>query len=535
MFCHRRSSGQSIETSLKTDYSVHYFGFVVPIIMPPSYLVICNNGACIRHDELRERLRKALQCFNDAIESTPDVWDPIQCNYMETVLICTIQDATEDLRALNIEDAVKTLHSLKTRFEVCGVKEIGTLFRKLFFAIDTFRLFANPTSLQQEGDGSGPPNFYNVDQHFRQHWKTHCTLAMHVIAHYIAWIHKQLRVKHVNVKIEKQKQKTTDATIALCDATPPDLALSIAPPNYMIISNGGKCIRDDHRRESFCNALEAFQGAIASPSTTVWDIKRRKYMETVLICIVEDATSIDSPLDIHKAVAKLYKLKDSVECGSYEIRTVFAKFFRQIDSFRVFSNTASHHQQGEPRGPPTSDEVDEHFGLNWKIHWGFAMHTIVHYIEWIHKKLDEMETMQEPSSANTEATGYVEPSELEVKVAAELELNKRRPWELCMCSNTRCDKPHSNETMNIIGICRRIANPRWKKEKCCFKICKKMAPMCPYRHDGESAQQIQHIEMMEKELGARLIFHSDGETATVVFCSRGKVTIKAPKDLSNEY
>ncbi|KAF0703753.1 Aste57867_7545 [Aphanomyces stellatus] len=147
-------------------------------------------------------------------------------------------------------------------------------------------------------------------------------------------------------------------------------------------------LQSESRRTKFRAALSEFQATMQSPSGT-WDPRLRQFMEAALIYPIEDAIDNGRPFDMDMALNEIYGLKAHYKQtdGSREADTLFRKLFFGIEAFRVFNNSTAHHQQGQGRGLPSSDVIDEQFQLHWKVHLDLAMRTIVHYIVWIHKEI----------------------------------------------------------------------------------------------------------------------------------------------------
>ncbi|KAF0684379.1 Aste57867_23614 [Aphanomyces stellatus] len=62
-----------------------------------------------------------------------------------------VEGAINNGRPFDIEMAISEIYGLKAHYkEIDGSKEVGTLFRKLFFGIDAFRIFNNSTAHHQQ-------------------------------------------------------------------------------------------------------------------------------------------------------------------------------------------------------------------------------------------------------------------------------------------------------------------------------------------------------------------------------------------------
>ncbi|KAF0692408.1 Aste57867_16514 [Aphanomyces stellatus] len=172
--------------------------------------------------------------------------------------------------------------------------------------------------------------------------------------------------------------------------------------DLLSMCNFGDFILSSQRREVFRKSLSTFQATMQSPSGT-WDPRLRQFMEAALIYPIEDAIDNGRPFDIDMALNEIYSLKAYYKQvdKSKEADTLFRKLFFGIEAFRVFNNSTAHHQQGQGRGLPSSDVIDEQFQLHWKVHLDLAMRTIVHYIVWIHKEIRTRHSKVEPDARQT--------------------------------------------------------------------------------------------------------------------------------------
>ncbi|KAF0718280.1 Aste57867_1790 [Aphanomyces stellatus] len=374
--------------------------------------------------------------------------------------------------------------------------------------------------------------------------------------------------------------------------------------DLLSLCNYADFIELDIRRTKFRAALHEFQKAMLSPSGS-WDPRLRQFMEAALIYPIEDAINNGRPFDMDMALNEIYGLKAHYKQtdGSREADTLFRKLFFGIDAFRVFNNSTAHHQQGSGRGLPSSDVIDAHFQLHWKVHLDLAMRTILHYVVWIHREIrakqgltTQPEAEPVPMTPKINDQGMASPDQtrpvahsaattlppspplppahttasvppltpavarprvhsappsrslsmtsvspispsvarvLQHKVIKELRDRTERDlrarfFALCPQSYCArgCNMAHSANDLKVIGICRVITNPGWKRATCNKGVACPFGAMCDFIHPNDDVCLIEDIKRTAHHLEARVILNGTSK-ATVRFGDGAEVQIVA--------